>query len=44
MIIWGGSNGSDLITGGRYCAQSTPTPVPSPVVTPRPRPIPAPRP
>ena len=26
MIIWGGYNGSDLSTGGRYCAQTAPVP------------------
>lgn len=43
MIVWGGSN---LNTGGRYCAQAgtTPSPTPTPRVTPRPPPNPHPRP
>ena len=54
MIVWGGYGDSgDLNTGGRYCAQSSPTPTPTPTPTPctgrctptpRPRPTPAPRP
>src|SRR6185312_6063440 len=34
MIVWGGFNGSDLVTGGRYCAQSGPTPTPTSTSTP----------
>ena len=47
MIVWGGNDGNDVNTGGRYCAQPptpTPTPTPPPRVTPRPRPTPHPRP
>lgn len=43
MIVWGGYNGSDLNTGGRYCA-AAPSPTPRPTPTPRPRPTPVPRP
>jgi N-acetylneuraminic acid mutarotase len=57
MIVWGGSGVSgDLNTGGKYCAQGSPTPTPTPTPTatpipnpratptPRPRPTPHPRP
>ena len=56
MIVWGGIGGTDLNTGGRYCAQSGPPPTPTPTATatptatprlsptPRPRPSPRPRP
>jgi hypothetical protein len=47
MIIWGGTNlGSDLNTGGRYCAQGGPSPTPTstPIATPTASPTPTPTP
>src|SRR4030095_12674248 len=47
MVVWGGVDelgGRRLDTGGRYCAQSSPTPTPRSHPTPRSRPTPAPRP
>jgi N-acetylneuraminic acid mutarotase len=33
MIVWGGTSGNNLATGGRYCAQSVPSPTPTPTPT-----------
>ena len=34
MIIWGGEGNANLVTGGKYCAQVSPSPTPTPIPVP----------